>query len=52
MLPATVVYVAGADAFTRGVTEGGVPEGLIILIAGAVMLLLIAVRYSRRALEK
>ena len=52
MLPATIIYVAGADAFTKGIAEKKVPVRLIILIVSLVIVLAIAIVYARRSLKE
>jgi len=39
MIPAIIVYVAGADAFHQGLTQGKVQWGLVGVIAGLILLL-------------
>lgn len=51
MLPGTVLYVVGADAFTKGIAEGRVPWALIGALAAAAVVLTILVRYARRKLQ-
>ncbi len=51
MLPATVLYVVGADAFTKGIAQGEVPWGLIVVLAGAGIILAFLVRYARGKLQ-
>ena len=52
MLPATIVYVAGADAFTRGLSEGRAPVALIVLILVGMAVLIGAIRYARSSLKE
>ncbi len=52
MLPATIIYVAGADAFTRGIAEGMIPVRLIILIISLIILRAVAIVYARRPLKE
>ena len=52
MLPGTVLYVVGADAFTRGLAEGRVPGALIGALAAALVILVLLVRYARRMLAE
>lgn len=52
MLPATVLYVAGADAAARGLTEGRVPWPLIAGVAAVAVLLAALVAYARRKLQE
>jgi uncharacterized membrane protein YdjX (TVP38/TMEM64 family) len=51
MLPGTVLYVVGADAFTKGIAEGRVPWALIGALAAAAVILAVLVRYARRKLQ-
>jgi uncharacterized membrane protein YdjX (TVP38/TMEM64 family) len=51
MLPGTVLYVVGADAFTKGLSHGRIPWVLVIVLAVAVIMLTFLVRYARRALS-
>lgn len=50
MLPGTVLYVVGADAFTQGLAEGRVPWALLGALAAALAVLVLLVRYARRKL--
>lgn len=52
MLPATVLYVAGADAITRGISEGRAPWPLIAGVGAVAVLLAVLVAYARRKLKK
>jgi len=52
MLPGTVLFVVGADAFTRGIAEGQVPWPLIGVLVGVTILLTILVRQARRKLQE
>jgi uncharacterized membrane protein YdjX (TVP38/TMEM64 family) len=52
MLPGTVLYVVGADAFTRGLAEGRVPWALLAALAAALVVLVLLVRYARRTLAR
>ena len=52
MLPATVVYVAGADVLTRALTEGDVPWPLVGVLAAVLVLTLLLARYMRGYLKK
>jgi uncharacterized membrane protein YdjX (TVP38/TMEM64 family) len=52
MLPGTAVYVMGGDAFTRGLSQGGLPWGLIAAVVVAVILLLLLVRYAQKKLKE
>ena len=51
MLPGTILFVVGADALTRGVTEGEVPWALVGVLVGVIILLTILVRQARRKLQ-
>ncbi|HEY9074869.1 MAG TPA: VTT domain-containing protein, partial [Desulfobaccales bacterium] len=51
MLPGTVLYVVGADAFTKGLATGKVPWGLIGALAGVVVILTFLVRAARKRLQ-
>ena len=52
MIPGTVLYVVGADAFTQGLAEGRVPWALIGALAVALVVLVLLVRYARRTLAE
>jgi len=52
MLPGTVLYVVGADAFTRGLAEGRMPWALLGALAVALVVLVLLVRYARRTLAE
>lgn len=52
MLPATVLYVVGADAFTTAITMGGIPWALVMVFTAAASLLFLLVRYAYRLLQK
>ncbi len=52
MLPGTVLYVVGADAFTRGIAEGEIPWALIAIVAGVAALLTVLVREARKKLHE
>lgn len=52
MLPGTVLYVVGADAFTQGLAEGRVPWALLGALAAALVVLVLLVRYARRMLAE
>jgi len=52
MLPGTVVYVIGGDAFAQGLGKGRVPWGLVFAIGLAVVLLVALVRLARRKLNE
>lgn len=51
MLPGTVLYVVGADALTRGLSQGRLPWGLVGAVAVAGVVLALLVRYARRTLQ-
>ena len=51
MLPATFVYVVGADAVTTAVTQGEIPWGLVAGVAVAAVLLTFLVRFARAKLQ-
>ncbi len=50
MLPMTIVYVVGADAFTKGIAQGRVPWNLIWVLIGVGIILTVLVRQARRKL--
>lgn len=52
MLPGTVVYVIGGDAFAQGLGKVGVPWGLVLAIGLAGVLLVVLVRLARRKLNE
>ena len=51
MLPGTVLYVVGADAFTKGIAEGRVPWALVGTLVAAAVILTLLVRHARRKLQ-
>ena len=51
MLPGTVLYVVGADAVSKGLTEGEVPWALIGVVAATAAILAVIVRRARRKLQ-
>ncbi len=51
MLPGTVLYVVGADAFAKGISQGRIPWALIVILALAAVILALLVRYARRRLQ-
>lgn len=51
MLPGTVLYVVGADAITKGVSQGKVPWPLVGGAAVAAIILTLLVRTARRKLS-
>jgi uncharacterized membrane protein YdjX (TVP38/TMEM64 family) len=52
MIPGTILYVVGADAFTKGIAEGRVPWGLIGGVVAAGIVLAVLIRYARRRLRE
>lgn len=52
MLPGTVLYVVGADAFTTGLQKGEVPWLLVGTLLAAAVLVVFLVRYARRVLQE
>lgn len=52
MLPGTALYVVGADAFTRGFTEGRFPWAMVAVVAALVAFLILAGRRARRFLRQ
>jgi uncharacterized membrane protein YdjX (TVP38/TMEM64 family) len=52
MLPGTVVYVIGGDAFAQGLGRGGVSWGLVLAIGLAAVLLVTLVCLARRKLKE
>ncbi len=51
MLPGTIAFVVGADAFKTAVKEGKVPWVLLGVLVAVVCILVVLVRYARRALK-
>lgn len=51
MLPGTVLYVMGADAVTKAVTQGEVPWVLVLGVAVAAVILTVLVRFARTRLR-
>ncbi|MFP3868700.1 MAG: FAD-containing oxidoreductase [Desulfobacteraceae bacterium] len=51
MLPGTVLYVVGADAFTKGLVQRQMPWVLIAILAGMAVVLTFLVRSARRKLQ-
>lgn len=51
MLPGTIVYVVGTDAFVKSISEGKVPWLLIILLATVIAILTLLIRHARRTLR-
>jgi uncharacterized membrane protein YdjX (TVP38/TMEM64 family) len=52
MLPGTILYVVGADAFTKGLQEGKVPWPLVGALLAAAVILMLLVRHARRVLKE
>lgn len=52
MLPGTILYVVGADAFTKGLQRGEVPWPLVGSLVAAAVLVIVLVRYARRVLKE
>lgn len=52
MLPGTLLYVVGADAFTKGLQKGAIPWPLVGAVLIAAIVLTILVRYARRVLNE
>ncbi len=50
MLPATVIYVVGADAIFKGLAQGRVPWGLVAVAAAGAVALVFIIRQARRRL--
>jgi len=50
MLPATAVFVVGADAVTAGFTSGRIPWGLVLAAVGLATVLVVIVRQARQRL--
>ena len=51
MLPATALYVVGADALTKGLSQGRVPWGLIGTALGVAVVLAVLITVARRKLQ-
>lgn len=51
MIPGTVLFVVGADAFTKGIEQGKVPWGLIGIGAAALVVLTILARFAKQKLK-
>ena len=51
MLPATVVYVMGADAITKGISQARIPWILVGSVIIALIIMVILVRYALRKLR-
>ena len=51
MLPGTILYVVGADAVTKGLSEGKIPIGLLITVLFFIVFLGFLVRYARKKLR-
>jgi len=52
MLPATILFVVGADAFTEGLAQGRVPWGLLGAMIAVGLILTFLIRYARRRLKE
>lgn len=52
MLPGTIIFVVGADAFTQGLTQGEVPWALVGVFVGVGVILTLLVRQARRTLKE
>ena len=52
MLPGTIVYVVGADAFTKGIEEGKVPWGLIGIIVVAFILIAFLAKKAKNRIKE
>lgn len=52
MLPGTILYVVGADAFTEALAQGRVPWGLLGAFVAVGLILTVLVRYGRRRLSE
>lgn len=52
MLPGTVLYVVGADAFTKGLQQGEIPWPLVGAVVVAAVILTLLVRRARRVLNE
>jgi len=52
MLPGTVVFVIGGDAFAQGLGKGSVPWGLVVAVGLAAVLLAVLVRVAGRKLKE
>ncbi len=51
MLPATVLYVVGADAVAKGLTRGKIPWALVAALALAAIILTLLVKVARSKLK-
>lgn len=51
MLPGTILYVVGADAFTKALTQGQVSWPLVAVFAGVGLILTLLVRHARQVLK-
>lgn len=52
MLPATILFVVGAAAFTEGLAEGKIPWALIVTAAAVAIILTFLIRYARGMLKE
>ncbi len=51
MLPGTVLFVVGADAVTKAVSEGHIPWALVVIFAATVSIIVLLVRHARKLLK-
>lgn len=51
MLPGTILYVVGADAFFKALSQGRIPWALIVVLAAAALVLGALIRYARKRLQ-
>ena len=52
MLPATVLFVVGADAVTKAISQGEIPWPLVGTLAVVAVLLAVVVRFARMRLQR
>lgn len=52
MIPGTVLYVVGAAAVTKAVSEGRIPWVLIVAVVVALIILMVLIRLARRKLKE
>lgn len=52
MLPGTILYVVGADAFTKGFERGEIPWPLVGALVVSAVILTLLVRHARRILKE
>jgi uncharacterized membrane protein YdjX (TVP38/TMEM64 family) len=50
-LPGTILYVVGADAIVKAVSEGRVPWGLVVILIGVALALTLLVSFAGRRLQ-